>query len=251
MMAVDTPPSPVRVAVVDMQPITPAIGGGRLRLLGLYHALGPGFDTTYVGTYDWPGERARERRLSESLVEIDIPLSSAHFREDAKWRDLAGGATIIDASFPILGRHSVEFLERARAAVSAADIVVFSHPWLHPLLAADIDATRQLVVYDAQNVEALLRLDILGTNAFGREIATGVTMAEAFLCRAADLVIGCSVGDVGFFADAYGIPADRVSIVPNGVFVDTIVPGESRGGTGVPRAASIAAAPRAIFIGSD
>lgn len=250
MNAAEAVSSPVRVAVVDMQPITPAVGGGRLRLLGLYHALGPGFDTTYVGTYDWPGERARERRLSDSLVETDIPLSSAHFREDAKWRDYAGGATIIDAAFPILGRLSEEFLRCARLTVVAADIVVFSHPWLHPLLARDIDPTRQLVVYDAQNVEALLRLDILGTNAFGREIATGVTMAESFLCRAADLVIACSPDDARFFADAYGIPADKVSVVPNGVFVDAIVPGESRGATGSPRASSAAAAPVALFIGS-
>ena len=250
MKAAEAASSPLRVAVVDMQPITPAVGGGRLRLLGLYHALGTGFETTYVGTYDWPGERARERQLSRSLREIDIPLSSEHFREDARWRDYAGGATIIDSAFPILGRLSNEFLQRARAAVIAADIVVFSHPWLHPLLAADIDATRQLVVYDAQNVEALLRLDILGSTAFGREIATGVTMAEAFLCRAADLVIGCSAADVSFFANAYGIAADRLSIVPNGVFVDSIVPGASREASAVPRASSVAASPLAIFIGS-
>jgi glycosyltransferase involved in cell wall biosynthesis len=250
MKSAEAASSPIRVAVVDMQPITPAVGGGRLRLLGLYHALGTGFETTYVGTYDWPGERARERQLSGSLLEIDIPLSSEHFREDGRWRDYAGGATIIDSAFSILGRLSGEFLQRARATVVAADIVVFSHPWLHPLLAADIDATRQLVVYDAQNVEALLRLDILGSTAFGREIATGVAMAEAFLCRAADLVIGCSADDVSFFANAYGIAADRLSIVPNGVFVDAIVPGKSREASTMPRAAGAAASPLAIFIGS-
>ena len=46
MTAAEAASSPLRVAVVDMQPITPAVGGGRMRLLGLYHALGTGFETT-------------------------------------------------------------------------------------------------------------------------------------------------------------------------------------------------------------
>lgn len=54
----------LRVAVLDMQPITPAIGGGRQRLLGLYHALGSAIDCTYVGSYDWPGEPARDQQLT-------------------------------------------------------------------------------------------------------------------------------------------------------------------------------------------
>ena len=29
----------LKVAVLDMQPITPAIGGGRIRLLGLYSGM--------------------------------------------------------------------------------------------------------------------------------------------------------------------------------------------------------------------
>ena len=72
---VSTPAAPrastaLAVTVLDMQPIDPPVGGGRLRLLGLYHALGAGVQTTYVGTYDWPGmphrrhtpQRRRSRR---------------------------------------------------------------------------------------------------------------------------------------------------------------------------------------------
>ena len=43
----------MNVCVLDMQPISPPVGGGRLRLLGLYHALGANLPATYVGTYDW------------------------------------------------------------------------------------------------------------------------------------------------------------------------------------------------------
>jgi hypothetical protein len=68
-----------RVTVLDMQPIDPPLGGGRLRLLGLYHNLGDDMPTVYVGTYDWPGELLREQALSPTLTERMIPLCDDHF----------------------------------------------------------------------------------------------------------------------------------------------------------------------------
>ena len=56
--------SPTKVTVLDMQPIDPAVGGGRLRLLGLYHASATHLPTTYVGTYDWPGPGYRDHQLT-------------------------------------------------------------------------------------------------------------------------------------------------------------------------------------------
>ena len=63
-----------------MQPIEPAVGGGRLRLFGLYHASGRICPTTYVGTYDWPGPGYRDHQLTPTLREIDVPLSDRHLR---------------------------------------------------------------------------------------------------------------------------------------------------------------------------
>lgn len=50
---------------------TSAVGGGRLRLQGLYHNLGEDVAARYVGSYDWPGEIYREYRHSKTLLEID------------------------------------------------------------------------------------------------------------------------------------------------------------------------------------
>jgi len=68
-----------KIAILDMQPIDPPVGGGRLRLLGLYHGLGDAWDATYIGTFDWPGPGPRKLRLSSSLEEINMPLSELHF----------------------------------------------------------------------------------------------------------------------------------------------------------------------------
>jgi len=145
---------------------------------------------------------------------------------------------------------SDDFLRRARGVAADADVVVFSHPWLYPLLADGIDRSRQLLAYDAQNVEALLRHDLLRDSAFGREVAKGAAMAEAFLCREADLVIGCSDEDLAFFCEAYGISRQKTAVVRNGVFVETVVPRPAVRPEAAKAAVGIAG-PAAIFVGSN
>src|SRR5438132_11041431 len=111
----------LRVAVLDMQPIEPATGGGRLRLLGLYHALGENIETRYVGTYDWPGPEYRRRMLSPTLEELLVPLSAEHFAAAQARRDETGGRVVIDSTFPELAHLSPDYVNAARAAAGEAD----------------------------------------------------------------------------------------------------------------------------------
>ncbi len=92
-----------------------------------------------------------------------MPLSDRHFAASDEWRRLAGGKTVIDASFPMLAHHSPEFVKAAKAAARDADIVVFSHPWVYPLVSDVLRWQRaSSIVYDAQNVESVLRYRLLG-----------------------------------------------------------------------------------------
>src|SRR5580692_3668573 len=143
----------LKVAILDMQPIEPATGGGRLRLLGLYHALGPNFRTIYVGTYDWRGPGHRRQMLSSTLEEVLIPLSEAHFAEAEARSRATGGRVVIDSTFPELAYLSPDYVAGVRKAASEADVVIFSHPWIYQLVRDLLDRARQLVVYDAHNVE--------------------------------------------------------------------------------------------------
>ena len=137
----------LRVTIVDMQPITPAVGGGRQRLLGLYHALGEDIDATYVGSYDWPGEKERDQQLTPGLREIIIPLSEAHHQAAARWRESMDGRVVIDCMFPHQVELSPGYLDAAKRAISGADVVVFSHPWAYPPLKDELDP-QQLLIYD-------------------------------------------------------------------------------------------------------
>ena len=186
--------------------------------------------TTYLGTYDWPGPGYRDHQLTATLREIDVPLSDRHFAAADRWRQLAGGKTVIDASFPLLAHDSPEFVKAARAAVCDAEIVVFSHPWVYPLIGDALGRREQLVVYDAHNVESVLRYRLLADSEIGLRIVRNGTAVERDLCRRADLVLTCSHEDRDLFHRLYEIPFGKCLVVPNGTFV-----GEPPDAVGAPR----------------
>ena len=210
-----------RVAVLDMQPIDPPLGGGRMRLLGLYHGLG--MPTSYIGSYDWPGEARREIRLSPTLEEIDIPLEKLHFKASAQALQGVRGRTVIDTTFARFARLSPRFVAASAEAVGKADIIVFSHPWIHPVVKDHLDEENQLIVYDAQNVEGYLRFTLLDDDGGpGTRIVRDVVAQEASLVRAAHLVLVCSDEDAHLFHRLYALPFEKIRIVPNGAFVQDI-----------------------------
>lgn len=243
-------PERFSVTVLDMQPIDPPVGGGRLRLLGLYHALGERLPTTYVGTYDWPGPGERTLRLSPTLEEIDIPLTDAHFAAASEWRERAGGLNIIDTAFPYLAHHSPAYVEAARRRAADADIVVFSHPWIYPLVRDVLRRRTQLVVYDSQNVEGLLRARLLGSNPFGKQIAAHVAVVERELCAAADLVLACSHEDRQLFHQLYDVPYGKCRVVPNGTFTAAVIPADDARRTAARRELELPAGAVALFVAS-
>jgi len=209
--------NPLRVTVIDMQPITPAVGGGRQRLLGLYHALGPHIECAYVGSYDWPGESFRDQQLTPGLREIVVPLSVAHHKAAVALAKKMGGRTMIDIAFPDQVHLSGEYLETARKQITQADVVVFSHPWCYPALREYLKP-HQLVVYDSQNVEALLRLSLHNDLPQASSLLARVAEVEYQVCREADLVLACSHEDREIFARVYALDWSRLRVVPNGIF---------------------------------
>jgi glycosyltransferase involved in cell wall biosynthesis/GT2 family glycosyltransferase len=241
----------MKVTVLDMQPIEPAIGGGRMRLFGLYQGLGSDMATTYVGTYDWPGPGYRRHFLSPTLEEINVPLSEAHFLLAETRRLEAGGRIVIDSIFHEQAHLSPTYVATACEAAAHADAVVFSHPWAYLPVQTAIDPDRQLIVYDSHNVEGALRLQLLDDGGVGTEIARGVIKLEHELCHAAHLVLACSHEDRLQFARLYGVSVSKIAVVPNGVFTRQVRPADEVTMRKAGLQFSSPTRPVAIFIGSN
>jgi glycosyltransferase involved in cell wall biosynthesis len=243
--------APLKVVVLDMQPIEPAVGGGRLRLLGLYHALGQGMATQYLGTYDWPGPGFSRKQLTPTLEEILVPLSARHFAAAAECSRSARDRVVIDATFPQLAHFSPDYVAAARDAARSADIVVFSHPWIFPLVRDLLDRDRQLVAYDAHNVEGLLRAELLDDGGPGTKIVRAVVQLEYDLCHFAHITIACSHEDRASFHRLYGISYDRMRVVPNGTFTERLTPATPEQKTAARQSLQLGPSPVAFFIGSN
>jgi len=239
----------MRVSVLDIEPIEPAEGGSRQRLKGLYHALGPDLDVTYVGAFHWYGPEFRRLRHGPSFEEITVPFSHVHCVAAEALQKGVGGVAVVDPSFPRLGTLSGDYCRHARAAAAAADVVVFSHPWVFPIARDELRPDRQLIVYDAHNVETLLRRDLLGGTALGREIADEVEQVERALCHAADLVVACSHDDSATFAREFGLPHAKTRVCPNGVFAGDIMPADAAAAHAAKKRLGLGEAPVALFIG--
>jgi glycosyltransferase involved in cell wall biosynthesis/GT2 family glycosyltransferase len=240
----------MRITILDMQPIDPPVGGGRLRLLGLYHGLGEGHAATYVGSYDWPGPGFRDQMLSPTLREIMVPLSDAHFLAAKKQQEAAQGKTVIDSTFHSTAHLSPDYMAAARRAVAEADVVVFSHPWVYPLVQDDLDPGRQVVVYDAHNVEGLLRTELLDGHGAGTEIARGVVDAEVRLCRSADLILACSHEDRLLFSRLYDISPTKIRVAANGAFTRQQHRASDAERRGIRERLKLGSRPVAFFLGS-
>ncbi len=245
------PDRQLKITVLDMQPIDPPTGGGRVRLLGLYHALGADMRTLYVGTYDWPGPGFRRQMLSSTLEELLIPLSSEHFAAaEARSRE-TGGRVVIDCTFPELAHLSPEYIAAASEAARDADAVVFSHPWIYPLVRELLDPARQLIVYDSHNVEGLLRMELLDDDGgAGTRVVRDVIRVEFELCHAANLVLTCSHEDRIAFNRLYGVPYERMRVIPNGTFTQRLTPATAEQKAAARRTLGLGPAPVALFIGS-
>jgi glycosyltransferase involved in cell wall biosynthesis/GT2 family glycosyltransferase len=239
------------VAILDMQPIDPPTGGGRLRLLGLYHDLGDDVKAQYVGTYDWPGPCFRRQFLSPTLEEVLVPLSAAHFAAAEARAQTVGGRAVIDSTFHELAHLSPDYVAAARDAAISADVVVFSHPWIYPLVRDALDPSRQLIVYDAHNVEGMLRMELLDDGGAGTGIVRGVVALEYELCHAVNLILACSHEDRRAFARLYNVPHDRIRVAPNGAFTERLKPLSESERTAIRQKLGLDERSIALFIGSD
>lgn len=242
-----------KVVILDMQPITPAVGGGRQRLLGLYHALGDDIDAVYVGSYDWPGETYRDHQLTPGLREICVPLSDAHHQAAKASMERCGGRVTIDMEFHRQVELSPEYLAVATREIDSADVVIFSHPWCFPPLQGAL-REGQLVVYDSQNVEAFLRWELHGDVPEMSAVLKEVARIEQELLSRAALVYCCSSDEVALYQRIFEVPLSKLRVAPNGTFLLDEDPSKREHGKRLfeaLRSGGGAERPVAVFIGSQ
>ncbi|MGH6689570.1 MAG: glycosyltransferase, partial [Gammaproteobacteria bacterium] len=200
--------------------VYPAVGGGQQRVFSLYRHVARDFDVELVTLVESDSDLS-EREIAPGLKEIRVPKSKRHQKEEARLMQEVGGVPIGDIGIPLFIQHTPDYGRQLARSAETAALLVASHPY-------GLAAMREVLgdkplVYEAQDVEYLLKKAVLGSlGEVGEGLAEAVRGLEAEACQASRLVLCCSTHDRDELRRLYGVEPDRVVIVPNGVDTEAV-----------------------------
>ncbi|MCU1351200.1 MAG: putative glycosyltransferase [Acidimicrobiales bacterium] len=201
-----------RVVVLATFRVDQPVGGGRLRCYHLYGALANHADVEVLSLVE-PTDGAGSWEIRPGLVQTMVPRSPAQMDVGA---DLSGRARLPVTDI-VAGTHiwaTPAYLDALRAAARHADVVLLAEPYLLPAL-REAGVTLPFV-YDAFNVEAVLKAEALPDTPLGHELLQRVVEVERAATLEAAAVSACSEPDADALASRYGRDRRDITVIPNG-----------------------------------
>lgn len=206
-----------RLVVALTFSVYPPLGGGQVRTFNLYRGLAAAFDIELV-TLTSHEAPERHRALAPGLREHSIPKSAEHATLELEL-ERAAGTVVTDIAMTELYPHTPAYLEALGDAAAGARAAVACHPYTFPAIRAVSDVP---VWYEAQDVEAKLKRQVLGERPEARRLLAAAERTERSCCDDAELIWACSEEDRRELIQRYGGDANRVLVVPNGVALDEV-----------------------------
>lgn len=259
----------LRLLVLNTFGVYPPDSGGKKRVFYLYQALAQRLDVTLLNL-GHDGGATEVRHFTPHYREIRV-APSAQFarREAALTRQLQRPVTDIAA---LLYAHELtEFCDAFKHLLPDTDVVVAAHAYFGPLIQT---LWHGPVWYDAHNVEADIKADVLGTpklaNLDGMDTekpasdfsiprnqieaaqwaVKRVAAAEQQLVRHAQRVLCVSNADRERLMALYGRATDEMDLVPNGTVVPEDAWLDKKRRDELKRNLGLAKWPLALFVGA-
>lgn len=169
--------------------------------------------------------------VAPRVLQVSVPKGAGQRAMEADLRALAGSGLEDIASAMHAPLHG-PLLAVAADLARRANVAVFEHCYLAPLLDVIHAAAPGLpVVYDAHNVEARLKRELLAGHPAEAALCGFVAEVERRLVDAAALVLCCSEADVAAFRPH----ARQVVMMPHGVTPAAAASAPAPAGGGTPR----------------
>ena len=237
-----------QITVAVPFPVYPPLSGGQLRVFSLYRHLARQFDVELV-TLAESDALSSDHEIAPGLREIRVAKSARHQGEESRLTARVGGIPVGDIGLDRFVDHTPEYRRALARSIETATLVVASHPYALRVIVPALG--RRPFVYEAHNVEYLLKKAVLGhAGAAGAELVESVRELEAEACRTASLILCCSTQDRDDLCAIYGVAPDRMVMAPNGVDTAAIPftqPAERRRRK---KEVGLGAEPIALFVGS-
>jgi glycosyltransferase involved in cell wall biosynthesis len=208
-----------KITVTTTFPVYPPRGGGQSRVYHLYRNLASEFDIEIVSFCDY-GQAEFDEPIAPGVHEIRIPKSYAHFEAEARLTKRLDGVPAGDVIMPKVFFLTPRYIEALTRSAFGSDWLVASHPYLLPA----IEAVRQnqRILYEAQDVEAVLKSSILPPNRMGRYFLRLTEFVEERCCKLSSLVVTCSQEDSSALNRLYGVEVDKTLVASNGADLNSV-----------------------------
>jgi len=115
----------------------------------------------------------------------------------------------------ILCKHENMLKKTVHKYIAQADVVVCSHPFMYPVVEKYAD--KKFMIYEALNVEFLLKKSLIGDKLLGKLFCTRVKKVEGSLVRRANIIFATSTENASQLQNIYSEDLKNISISPNGV----------------------------------
>lgn len=196
-----------RVVVLNHYPVLPAANGGQHTVKAIALELAREWPTELIWT-------ERKTRRSELLRdgqgrELTVTVLPNLWRQRKLSRLLQRALGYVDTDIGTLlcSGHNAALMRHLLARCRDGDVLLLAHPWLWPAVQGVLAQRRCTLVFDAHNVEYVLKAQAFRDGALGRWLVERTRRAEAEAARRADIVLACTPLDAGLLAEASGRPA--------------------------------------------
>ncbi len=225
-------PRPLNILVVNDFAIDDAASGGQARIFNLLDVIGRQHKVTFLSFSDENG--AATPLKFANISAIRVKKTPEHVAAEAQ-SAVGEYISVQDLVAAEQCMQNPAFIEAFSANARSADVVVFEHCYLAPLM--KLVPERKTLIYSSLNVEALIKRSILKPR---KDWAARVSQTEALeqeMVLRADLTVCVSEEDADHFRSQF--PTRRYLVIENGVH--GVVPDEYD---------ATHRSPSALFIGS-
>jgi len=211
-----------KITAVNYYPLQySALRGGGVRFYYIYKHLSAFYDIVLLA---FTGSKSGEEKVTDRFRIIDIRYGKLFFwimrvlRRLTFVPDNFGVLTDLFYSLNLDSNHE----KTVKEAVEKADVLIIEHPYLVEVLTKF--RKKQILVYDAHNVEYSYQKMIMSKTFFGNLFSNYVRRLENAVCKKSDLIFAVSREDKEELANLYGVSREKIRVIPNGADVDKIKP---------------------------
>lgn len=201
-----------KIVVTTTFQVYPPLSGGKRRIFHLYKELAKTAHVRLI-TLTSSDSSLRPVEIAPNLVEAAIPKSQRHLSYEGELA-LRLKASVEDIASIDGYRLTPEFLDVLARESRDADLVIASHPYLYQAIR---EVYQGSLSYDAHNIEYDMKNAVLPPSTERESYLEKVKEVERACCLDSERVMAVSEEDALRLQELYGVPRERIVVVPNGM----------------------------------